>query len=69
MIAVNIFRPLPGLNKAELEKEDTGIEQEDVKDPAWPYLQGIYEILYNVINCTAIDEKLLKKFVNSKFVQ
>ena len=69
MIAANLFRPLPRLNNAELEKEDTGVEQEDVRDPAWPYLQGIYEILHNVVCCPLIDESLLKKFVTSKFVQ
>lgn len=37
-ISANIFRPLPRLNQGDLEKEDTGIEQEEVRDPAWPYL-------------------------------
>ena len=69
MIAENIFRPLPCLNKTELEKEDTGIEQEDVKDPAWPCLQGIYQLLYDLISCNLIEEKLLKKFITSKFIQ
>ena len=69
MVAANIFRPLPRLNKGELEKEDTGIDQEDVKDPAWPYLQGIYELFYDVVSCDLIDDQLLKKFITAKLVQ
>jgi len=43
MIEKNIFRPLPNVNKKNLGFSETGIEQEDEVDPAWPHLQGIYE--------------------------
>ena len=55
MISANIFRPLPCLSKADLEKEDTGIDAEDTKDPAWPYLQAIYELFYDMVSCELID--------------
>jgi len=43
MIEKNIFRPLPNVKKTNLGFSETGIEQEDEVDPAWPHLQGIYE--------------------------
>jgi serine/threonine-protein phosphatase 2A regulatory subunit B' len=43
MIEKNIFRPLPNINKKNLAFSETGIEQDEEIDPAWPHLQGIYE--------------------------
>jgi serine/threonine-protein phosphatase 2A regulatory subunit B' len=43
MIEKNIFRPLPNVKKTNLGFSETGIEQEEEVDPAWPHLQGIYE--------------------------
>lgn len=43
MIEKNIFRPLPSVNKNKLNFAETGIDQEEEMDPAWPHLQGIYE--------------------------
>ena len=43
MIEKNIFRPLPNINKNNLAFSETGIEQDEEIDPAWPHLQGIYE--------------------------
>ena len=43
MIEKNIFRPLPNVKKSNLQFSETGVEQEDEVDPAWPHLQGIYE--------------------------
>ena len=43
MIEKNIFRPLPNVKKTNLGFSETGIEQEDEVDPAWPHIQGIYE--------------------------
>jgi serine/threonine-protein phosphatase 2A regulatory subunit B' len=37
MIEKNIFRPLPNVKKS-LQFSETGIEQEDEVDPAWPHL-------------------------------
>ena len=43
MIERNIFRPLPNVKKGNLAVTETGIDQEEEMDPAWPHLQGIYE--------------------------
>ena len=38
MIEKNIFRPLPNVKKSNLQFSETGVEQEDELDPAWPHL-------------------------------
>lgn len=38
MIEKNIFRPLPNVKKSNLGFSETGIEQEDEIDPAWPHI-------------------------------
>lgn len=43
MIEKNIFRPLPCIRKSNLNFAETGIDQEEEMDPAWPHLQGVYE--------------------------
>ena len=35
---------LPNVKKTNLGFSETGIEQEDEVDPAWPHIQGIYEL-------------------------
>ena len=43
MIEKNIFRPLPNVKKSNLGFAETGVDQEEDMDPAWPHIQGIYE--------------------------
>ena len=38
MIEKNIFRPLPLVKKNNLAFSETGIDQEEEMDPAWPHL-------------------------------
>lgn len=38
MIEKNIFRPLPNVNKKNLAFSETGMDQEEEVDPAWPHL-------------------------------
>jgi serine/threonine-protein phosphatase 2A regulatory subunit B' len=38
MIEKNIFRPLPNVKKTSLGFAETGIDQEEEMDPAWPHL-------------------------------
>ncbi len=38
MIEKNIFRPLPAVKKTNLDKAETGIDQGEEMDPAWPHL-------------------------------
>ena len=68
MIEKNIFRPLPNIKKS-LNFSETGVEQEDEVDPAWPHLQGIYEFFLQLVINEAVDVKSLKVYVTPQFVQ
>lgn len=65
----NIFRPLPNIKKSNLGYNETGIEQEEEIDPAWPHLQGIYEFFLQLVINEAVDVKSLKIYVTPAFVQ
>ena len=68
MIEKNIFRPLPSLKKSEIDKTD-GVEQgEEEYDPAWPYLQMVYQ-LFLQIAMADIDPQIMKRFITPIFVQ
>ncbi len=69
MIERNIFRPLSSGVKKGLAFSETGVEQEDEVDPAWPHLQGIYEFFLQLIINEAADVKSLKVYVTPQFVQ
>jgi serine/threonine-protein phosphatase 2A regulatory subunit B' len=69
MIEKNIFRPLPNVKKTNLGFSETGIEQEDEVDPAWPHIQGIYEFFLQLVINEAVDVKSLKVYVTPQFVQ
>ena len=49
MTEKNIFRPLPNVKKTNLGFSETGIEQEDEVDPAWPHIQGIYKFFLKLV--------------------
>jgi serine/threonine-protein phosphatase 2A regulatory subunit B' len=55
MIEKNIFRCLPNVKKRNLAFSETGIEQEEETDPAWPHLQGIYEFFLQLIINEAVE--------------
>jgi serine/threonine-protein phosphatase 2A regulatory subunit B' len=69
MIEKNIFRPLPNVNKKNLAFSETGMDQEEEVDPAWPHLQGIYEFFLQLVINEAVDVKSLKVYVTPQFVQ
>ena len=69
MIERNIFRPLPNINKKNLAFSETGVEQDEEVDPAWPHLQGIYEFFLQLVINEAVDVKSLKVYVTPQFVQ
>jgi serine/threonine-protein phosphatase 2A regulatory subunit B' len=69
MIEKNIFRPLPNVKKSNLGFSETGIEQEEEVDPAWPHIQGIYEFFLQLVINEAVDVKSLKVYVTPQFVQ
>jgi len=68
MIERNIFRPLPNVKKSNLGFSETGVEQEEEIDPAWPHVQGVYEFFLQLVVNDAVDVKSLKVYVNPQFV-
>ena len=69
MIEKNIFRPLPNVKKNNINVSETGVEQEEEVDPAWPHLQGIYEFFLQLVINEAVEVKQLKVYVTPQFVQ
>jgi len=68
MIEKNIFRCLPNVKKSNLAFSETGIDQEEETDPAWPHLQGVYEFFLQLIINEAVEVKILKGHVTPEFV-
>jgi serine/threonine-protein phosphatase 2A regulatory subunit B' len=69
MIEKNIFRPLPNVKKSNLGLAETGVDQEEEMDPAWPHLQGIYEFFLQLVIHESIEVRSLKVYVTPQFVQ
>ena len=69
MIEKNIFRPLPNVKRSNLSFAETGIDQEEEMDPAWPHLQGIYEFFLQLVINEAVEVRSLKVYVTPQFVQ
>ena len=69
MIEKNIFRPLPNVKKGVIGVSETGLEQEEEMDPAWPHLQGIYEFFLQLVIHESIEVRSLKVYVTPQFVQ
>ena len=69
MIEKNIFRPLPNVKKSNLGFAETGIDQEEEMDPAWPHLQGIYEFFLQLVINESVEVRSLKVYVTPQFVQ
>ena len=68
MIEKNIFRPLPNVKKSNLGFSETGIDQDEEMDPAWPHLQGIYEFFLQLVINESIEVRTLKVYVTPQFV-
>ncbi|ETO20798.1 hypothetical protein RFI_16420 [Reticulomyxa filosa] len=66
MINSNLFRPLPPSLYGE-EGFDPE-EDEPTHDPAWVHLQFVYEFLLRFIVSNNTDLKLLKKFIDRRFL-
>ncbi|ETO11643.1 hypothetical protein RFI_25734, partial [Reticulomyxa filosa] len=62
MISRNLFRSLPR-RKKQLESDDDASE-----DPSWPHLQLVYELVLRLIVCTDIDKKIMRHYLEGKFV-
>lgn len=66
MIKINVFRVLPPRVHAEMidpEEDDPAFE------PAWPHLQVIYEFLLRYIVSPDLDVRVMKKYINARFVE
>ena len=63
VIEKNIFRPLPNVKKSNLQFSETGVEQEEEVDPAWPHIQGIYEFFLQLVINEAVEVRSLKVYV------
>lgn len=68
MIEKNIFRCLPNVKKSNLAFSETGIEQEEETDPAWPHLQGVYEFFLQLVINEEVEVRALKAYVTPEFV-
>jgi len=64
MISCNLFRPLP----PSLYKDFDPDEDEPTHDPSWVHLQFVYEFLLRFIVSNNTDAKMLKKFIDRKFL-
>lgn len=64
MIACNLFRPLPPSLYSDFDPD----EDEPTHDPAWVHLQFVYEFLLRFIVSNNTDAKMLKKFIDRKFL-
>jgi len=54
----------------ELDAGEIGgsIKESEI-DPFWPFLEGIYEILFSIVTHEAFDTKTLKYYITEQFVQ
>ena len=71
MIQKNLFRPLVALKKGgeKIGLSETGVEdEENLIDPTWPHMQGIYDILVKIMISEVIEAKNLKNFVTPSFI-
>ena len=59
---------MPNIKKSNLAFSETGMEQEEETDPAWPHLQGVYEFFLQLIMNDSIEVRVLKTYVTPEFV-
>lgn len=65
MISVNIFRSLP----LKVDPQGMGEEEEVVfTDPLWQHLHIVYELLLRLVTTTPLDQTLLRKCIDTKFI-
>ena len=51
MIEKQIFRPLPHIQKLG----DVEVEKEELIDPSWPHIEGVYKLLFQVVSSPEIE--------------
>lgn len=67
MVSVNLFRTLsPRFPDAEGGGE--GEDEAPITEPSWPHLQIAYEFFLRFIVHTEVDARILKKYIDGKFI-
>lgn len=67
MCATNLFREFPPKSRSYSTHGETE-DDEPVFEPAWSHLQLAYDLLLQFINCTSLDVKLAKKYIDHFFI-
>uniref|UniRef100_A0A7N1A0R2 Serine/threonine protein phosphatase 2A regulatory subunit n=1 Tax=Kalanchoe fedtschenkoi TaxID=63787 RepID=A0A7N1A0R2_KALFE len=69
MVSVNLFRTLATPPRENKTLEGFDLEEEEPSmDPAWPHLQGVYELLLRFVASSETDAKLAKRYIDHSFV-
>ncbi|KAF3441954.1 hypothetical protein FNV43_RR15870 [Rhamnella rubrinervis] len=67
MCAVNLFRVFPPKCRSNCTGGETE-DEEPMFDPAWSYLQIVYDLLLRFIGNTSLDTKVAKKYIDHSFI-
>lgn len=67
MCANNLFRVFPPKYRSNCTGGETE-DDEPVFDPAWSYLQIVYDLLLQFISCNSLDTKVAKKYISHAFL-
>ncbi|OIV90127.1 hypothetical protein TanjilG_01581 [Lupinus angustifolius] len=69
MVSINLFRTVTSPHRENKILEAFDLEEEEPSmDPAWPYLQIVYELLLRFVTSPETDSKLAKRYVDHSFV-
>lgn len=65
-VSCNIFRPLgqKPLSKNEPKEED----EESLREPAWPHLHLVYDLLLRLVLSKEVDSKTAKEYFSKRFM-
>lgn len=71
MVKRNLFRPLPVVKRQGVTGESiaNNEEEEVIVDPSWLHLQPVYDFFLQLIINDAVEMRMLKIYINHKFVQ
>lgn len=69
MLSLNLFRALPSKSCTGYEEIGNAEDDEGYRDPAWPHLSVVYELLLRLVQATKIDIVIKKKATSVKFLR
>ena len=67
MCSVNLFRVFPPKYRSNCGGGETE-DEEPIFDPAWSYLQIVYDLLLRFISYSSLDAKVAKKYIDHSFI-